>query len=181
MYNDFFKLSTNFYTAYHGLPRFFSLVGNYFLQAAPVSRESKNGRAVFLLSVRRTSFNIRHGRRVAHSQNRRVFLCNKNTVVSGAWMYRERPLLGFALLSPEAKNPCGVFLLSIRSRFLRTARNRSVSRKAKNGRAVFLLSTRAQILRTARICSCKSRVEKRLQRFSFIRDAHNSCALLGFG
>ena len=29
---------------------------------------------------------------------------------------------------------------------------------------------------TAWICSCKSRVEKPLRRFSFIRDAHNSCA-----
>ena len=38
-------------------------------------------------------------------------------------MYRERPLLEFVRISPEAKNGRAVFLLSIRSRFLRTARN----------------------------------------------------------
>ena len=39
---------------------------------------------------------------------------------------------------------------------------------------------RSRFLRTARNRSFKSGVEKRLQRFSFVRDAHKSCALLRF-
>ena len=60
------------------------------------------------------------------------------------------------------------------------ARMGSVSRQAKNGRAVFLLSIRSRFLRIARIWLMKSRGEKRLMRFSFIEYAKKSCALLGF-
>ncbi|ERF60437.1 hypothetical protein HMPREF1325_2417 [Treponema socranskii subsp. socranskii VPI DR56BR1116 = ATCC 35536] len=52
----------------------------------------------------------RHGGRVVFLQNSRVFLLRKNTIVSGTRMYCERPLLGFALLSREAKNAYSVFL-----------------------------------------------------------------------
>ena len=54
-----------------------------------------------------------------------------------------------------------------------------ISRELINGRAVFLLLTRSQFLRTARIWLMKSGGEKRPSRFSFIRYAHNSSALLG--
>ena len=107
-------------------------------------------------------------------------------------MYRERPLLGIALISREVKNACGVFLLSIRSRFLRGELRtpcslqvaRGTSHDARQGCRVALSHnicafyaakcgserykdvTRTD---TARNSLMKSEVEKRLRRFSFIR------------
>ena len=104
-----------------------------------------------------------------------------------------------ALISREVKNACGVFLLSIRSRFLRGELRtpcslqvaRGTSHDARQGCRVALSHnicafyaakcgserykdvTRTD---TARNSLMKSEVEKRLRRFSFIGYAKKSCA-----